>query len=108
MSIRVSNLRLSLEEPELALPTHLAKVLGLPVTDIRHWRILRKSLDSRRRDRLQFVYTAEVSADPDAERALLEHAGTSGSAVRVEAHAETPFAMPAAGSEPLEQRPVVV
>lgn len=107
MSIRVSNLRLSLEEPEIALPAHLARVLGLAIADIRHWRILRKSLDSRRKDRLQFVYTAEVSADPDTEAALVK-SSRGKAAVRIEAHAETPFAMPPTGDSPLEQRPVVI
>src|SRR5262249_20313480 len=108
MSLRVSNLRLSLDEPEAALPGRLARALGLPVTDIRHWRILRKSLDSRRKDRLQFVYTVEVHADPDAEAALLQQGSRAGAPVRIEAHVDTPFVMPSAGSEPLEQRPVVV
>src|SRR5438874_13567906 len=65
MPIRVSNLRLGLDEPESSLPSHLAKVLGLGTEDIERWRILRKSLDARDKDDLQFVYNAEVIVPGD-------------------------------------------
>jgi len=61
MPIRVSNLRLRLDEPEAELSGHLARLLGLAPEDLPPWRILRKSLDARDKDALQFVYTAEVS-----------------------------------------------
>lgn len=108
MAIRISNLRLSLEEPETALPAHLARALRLPVADIQRWRILRKSLDSRNKDQLQFVYTAEVVADAVKEALLVRQAQRRSSAVRIEAHEETPFVLPPCGTEPLPQRPVVI
>ena len=52
MALRISNLRLSLDEPEASLPDHLARALRLPRADIRRWRILRKSLDARNKDRV--------------------------------------------------------
>ena len=47
MPLRVSNLRLSVDEPETTLRERLARVLGLSAAEIDTWRILRKSLDAR-------------------------------------------------------------
>jgi uncharacterized FAD-dependent dehydrogenase len=108
MSIRVSNLRLSLDEPEAALPQRLARVLGLTPDAIRQWRILRKSLDARDRDALQFVYTAEVTL-PEEDARVVEGARRHATQdVRIEEHQEPSFQVPDFGERPLEQRPVVV
>jgi uncharacterized FAD-dependent dehydrogenase len=107
MSLRVSNLRLGLDEPEAALPAHLARVLGVAPGDIARWRILRKSLDARVKSDLHCVYTAEVSPAAEEGR-ILARAGRRRSEVRVEQHAEDEFHLPAAGTTPLRHRPVVV
>ncbi len=108
MPIRVSNLRLPLDEPEAALPGRLARVLGLPPEGLARWRILRKSLDARDKADLQFVYTAEVSVPAEEDR-LVEQAGrTARPEVRVEHYQEPPFCMPDPGGRPLEHRPVIV
>jgi uncharacterized FAD-dependent dehydrogenase len=108
MPIRVSNLRLHLDEPEAALPEHLARVLALPLGDVRAWRILRKSLDARDKADLQFVYAAEVAGVAD-EAALVSRAKQAArTAARVELYAERPFWMPEPGQQPLEHRPVVI
>jgi uncharacterized FAD-dependent dehydrogenase len=107
MSIRISNLRLGLDEPESALPAHLARVLGISRDDFRHWRILRKSLDARVKDDLLFVYTAEVSVGQDEER-IVELARKPSQIARIEIHEEPPFQMPPPGKQRLEHRPVVV
>src|SRR5436305_8330560 len=97
MSLRVSNLRLSLDEPEAALPAHLARALGLAPEALRHWRILRKSLDARDKDELHFVYTAEVQAAEDEAR-LVELARRRRSPVRVDHYDEPAFRMPPPGT----------
>jgi uncharacterized FAD-dependent dehydrogenase len=107
MSLRVSNVRLAVDEPEAALPGHLARVLGLQPTDLAHWRILRKSLDIRDKSTPHFVYTAEVSLYDDETR-VVELRRSQSLKAAVELHAETPFTMPAPGSRPLRQRPVVI
>ena len=71
MPIRLSNIRLGLEESELALPERLARVLAVGPGDIQRWRILRKSLDARDKSDLAFVYSAEVAVAAD-ETGLLE------------------------------------
>src|SRR4051812_21969491 len=101
MSIRVSNLRLPVEEPEAALPAHLARALGVAPADLGRWRVVRKALDLRDKRQLRFVYNFEVElpgAKPPA----------ASSEAQVEAVREPPFSMPEPGPNPLPHRPVVV
>jgi uncharacterized FAD-dependent dehydrogenase len=108
MPIRVSQLHLNVDEPEAALPVRLAGVLGLPTEAVRRWRILRKSLDARDKDSLQFVYAAEVTL-PEDEAGVVERAARAvRGRARIELYAEPPFTMPTPGSRPLPERPVVV
>jgi uncharacterized protein len=107
MSIRISNLRLGLDEPEAGLQDHLMRVLGIGIGDIGHWRILRKSLDARRKDALQFVYTVEVSC-PEDEAAILFAARKRRRDVRLDSYEEQVFELPPTGSRPLTERPVVI
>jgi uncharacterized FAD-dependent dehydrogenase len=106
MAIRIANLRLDLDEPEEALPRHLAKALGVPPERLGPWRILRKSLDARVKDAMHFVYSAEVTP-PEGEDRLLALA-RPGQAVRIERHQEAAFTLPVPGPAPLEHRPVIV
>src|SRR5581483_2034548 len=109
MAIRVSNLRLGLDEPEAALQDHLVRVLGLSPGELGRWRILRKSLDARVKDALHFVYTAEVeAAAAEDEPRLVARARRRQRDVRVEQHAEPEFRLPPPGQAPLRHRPVIV
>jgi uncharacterized FAD-dependent dehydrogenase len=107
MPIRLANIRLSVDEPELALAECLAGALDVRPDSISRWRILRKSLDARDKSRVQFVYTAEVVV-PGDEQALVMRAAAHNGATNVALYEEPPFELPQAGSEPLEQRPIVV
>src|SRR5437016_12324896 len=105
MSLRVTNIRLRVEESEAALPARLARVLGVRPEEIARWRILRKALDARDKDALQFVYTAEVVVSHDEERVAAFANRTAHPTAQVERYHEEPFALPPPGSEPLTQRP---
>lgn len=102
--LRISNIRVDVTEPEDRLPRRVAKKLGLHGTDVTRWRILRKSLDARSRRDLKFVYTILVEL-PDGElvKRLLANKPTE-----VEAFVPSQFDDPEPGSEPCEQRPVVI
>jgi uncharacterized FAD-dependent dehydrogenase len=117
MPLRVSNLRLPLDEPEIGLADHLARVLGIATSAIRHWRILRKSLDSRDKNDLRFVYSIEVTLAEELGRAALDAERrrpafrvlhSSLGSPRIEPYRETPFTLPVPGSRVLAHRPVVV
>lgn len=108
MPLRVCNLRLSIDEPEAALPGRLARVLGLPREEIQKWRILRKSLDARESTALRFVYTAEVTLPQDETQLAQLARRRSTPEVRIDLFTEAPFLLPRPGSRLLTQRPLVV
>lgn len=105
MSLRVSNLKLGIETDEQELPHVLARALGLTVTDIARWRILRKSLDARDAEDLSFVYSAEIEV-PD-EGALLKLPLVRGG-IQIASFEEEAFQFPAPGTEGLQHRPVII
>jgi uncharacterized FAD-dependent dehydrogenase len=107
MSLRVSNLRLPIEEPEANLPDHLARALGVKPTDLGHWRIVRKALDLRDKRHLRFVYNFEVDVPGDQHQVARQAMGRPHGA-QIELHDEPPFSMPEPGSTPLPHRPVIV
>ncbi|HEY2787266.1 MAG TPA: NAD(P)-binding protein [Fimbriiglobus sp.] len=108
MPLRISNLRLPVEEPDDALPKHLARALGVPVLDLGSWRVLRKALDLRDKAALRFVYNCEVEL-ADKDEAILRNQKTIPFPIaKVEEFSEPPFSMPDPGSAPLPHRPVVV
>jgi uncharacterized FAD-dependent dehydrogenase len=107
MPIRIANLRLSLDEPEQALPDHLQHILGLGPSEVSHWRILRKSLDARRKDGLHFVYSVEVHYPEDEDR-LIASARHRHRDIRVDHFQEPGFELPQPGTRPLKERPVVM
>ncbi|VTR94580.1 FAD-dependent dehydrogenase OS=Singulisphaera acidiphila (strain ATCC BAA-1392 / DSM 18658 / VKM B-2454 / MOB10) GN=Sinac_3551 PE=4 SV=1: NAD_binding_8: DAO [Gemmata massiliana] len=104
MSIRVSNLRLPVEEPESALPAHLARALGVTAPDLGRWKIVRKALDLRDKRQLRFVYNFEVDLQADEQTVVAR----APSVAQVELHQEPAFSMPDPGAAPLPHRPVVV
>ncbi len=106
MSIRISNLRLSIHDPEAELPARLAHVLGVGAKSIRDWRIVRKSLDVRDKRAIQFVYNAEVDLEADEPR-VVQRAQRKRS-IQVQLYREPPFRLAEPGHEPLDQRPVVI
>jgi len=104
MPLKIANIQLGLDEPEAALPEKLARRLGVGREAIGRWRILRKSLDARRRDEIRFVYAAEVEVPGGDEAALAARiAGPD-----VAPYAPAQFDWPEPGREPLERRPVVI
>jgi uncharacterized protein len=107
MTLRIANLRLSIDEPESALPKHLARVLGIAPTSLERWRILRKSLDARVKDAFHFVYTAEVAIHEDEDR-LLTIARRKHRDLQIDQHEEPAFQMPPHGKRLLKHRPIVV
>lgn len=67
--IRITQLRLGIEQDSQELRKILLKRLGIPESDLLSWRIYKQSIDARRRDRLHFVYT--LLAEVRDEKALL-------------------------------------
>jgi uncharacterized protein len=108
MPLRVSNIRLGVDEPESVLPRRLASILRLTSPDPLRWRILRKSLDARDKSALQFVYTAEVTL-PEDEAVIADRARkTTHPVAKIDIYHEEPFSVPPPGSQPLPRRPIII
>lgn len=58
--IRISGLRLGLDEDEERLPYLAAKKIGLKTPEILEWRIFKQSVDARTGKTLSFIYTLDV------------------------------------------------
>src|SRR5580698_2421423 len=97
MPLRVSNIRLPVEEPESALADAVARRLGVKSVELTQWRILRKSLDARSRTGLRFVYSAVVHL-PEDDRRFRSDATPKAD---VEWFAPSRFEEPSPGEEPL-------
>jgi uncharacterized protein len=103
VSLRITNLRLAVEQPESALPKRIARRLKLPEGEILRWRILRKSLDARSRSDLKFVYSVIVELHD--ESACLKRLSTDRDVTLYEPES---FDDPKPGEIAIESRPVVV
>lgn len=101
MQYRLTNLRTRVEEPEHQLPLRAAKALGVSSDDVRSWRILRKSLDARQKDKLQFVYSLIVDLPEPGPR----HGSSD---VQLDEYQQKHFIDAAPGDAPLRHRPVIV
>jgi uncharacterized protein len=108
MSIRISNLRTSLDEPEAGLPGRVVRILGISEEELKRWRILRKSLDTRNKDALRFVYTLEAILQDDEARIVQCARSRERHDTRIERYEEQTFHMPNPGTWPLSQRPIVL
>jgi hypothetical protein len=103
MTLRINNLRRPVGEPEAALAAVIARKLHVPADQIAGWRILRKSLDARSRQDLQFVFSVAVDLREASTGVTLRGLDRD-----VTAFVDEPFDDPPPGSAPLEQRPVIV
>lgn len=102
MPLRITNLELPVEAPETALVELLAQRLQVPAGELGSWRILRKSLDARSREKLKFVYSAVVHA-PQVESQLLGRRIPG-----LESYVPEFFEEPVPGNLSLQERPVVI
>jgi uncharacterized FAD-dependent dehydrogenase len=105
MPLRVSNLRVGLDDPDSALPEQLERFLGVPARQLQ-WRLLRKSLDTRDKGDIRFVVSVAVET-PDAA-AVIARKSSQISGPTVELYDEPPFALPEPGARPLRHRPLIV
>ena len=104
MLVRVTDLKLSVEQPESELLRPLTKKLGVRKEDIGSWRILRKSLDARSRDDLKYVYTLAV--DLSEENFNTKKLSKNGKGIST--FEPKPFIDPQPGEISLENPPVIV
>lgn len=106
MPIFVRGLTLGLDEPEDRLVERAAARLRVPATEIRAWGIVRRSIDARKKDRLQYTYNIELAlaGSPKKESKLVYRLHRQDVSLLVPA--EPPEPEP--GHQSMSGRPVVV
>ncbi len=70
--LKISNLKIPAKTHDAMLEMSVADMLGVPVSEIRALRILKRSVDARHKSGVLFVYT--VTVDVDDEAAVLKNA----------------------------------
>ena len=97
---------MGLDEAEEELRLRAAKRLRVRPGDIREWRVVRRALDARFKDRIAYVYNVELSLAGGVK----EERRVYGRLHRADV-AEVPREPPAPlenGTQPLEHRPIIV
>ena len=103
MKYRLSQIKTEIDEPIESIPGIIARTLRIKESEILGWEIRRRSIDSRKKPHIRFVYTADFIVD----RKLNVKKNRDLSEVDEEAEAASMRA-PEPGDEELAGRPVVV
>ena len=105
--LRLSELKLPLDHQEQDLQGAVLKRLRIPETQLLEQRLVKRSVDARRQDRIQLIYSVDVLVEGEA--ALLRRLRSTS---RVRQAPDTAYRSsvraPAGFPESQEQRPVVV
>ncbi len=103
MRYRFKGIKTNIDVPMSELPAIAAGKLRIPVSDIRDFEVRRKSVDSRKKPYIQFVYTVDF----DVKKKLRIPKKLSSDITPVDTTVERPVP-PVPGDKPLASRPVVV
>lgn len=68
--LRINELKLPLDYTEEDLKLKAAKVMKLQPSDIKTMKVFRRSVDSRKKQNVHFVFTVDVEVDADEKRIL--------------------------------------
>lgn len=71
MAVKINNIRISLDEDISVLKSMAANKARLKAKDIKDFKIVKESVDARRKGRIDFIYSVEFSLEGD-EKALVE------------------------------------
>jgi len=103
MRYRFRGIKTNIDVPMSELPAVAAAKLHIPVSEIKDFEVRRKSVDSRKKPYIQFVYT--VDFDADIRIRIPKKLSADISIVNVESERPVP---PSPGSLALGSRPLVV
>lgn len=103
MRYRLAQIKTEISEPVENIPQIIAKDLRIRESDIKEWELRRKSIDSRKKPHVQFVYTVDFVTDKKLKM------GRNRNLSVVDEEAEAAAVLPPEhGAEVLEHRPVVI
>ena len=100
--IRLSDISLPPEHSAHQLPFEAARMLRIPNSKIRGVRIVRRSVDARKKPNVRIIYTIDVTVD-GSEKKILKQSGCK----RASIAPATRYKPPKSACSP-EKRPVVV
>ena len=100
--LRISQLKLNYRHGTADFMKKLAKQLRLPENEILEYRIVKRSVDARKKDDICFIYTVDAAVKNEA--AWLKKHRNEKSVTKA---AETAYTFPKPGEEVLKHRPVV-
>ena len=101
--IRLSQVKVSLGHETGDIKGKCAKMLRIAPEDIEEMRIIRKSIDARKKQEITYVYTVDLRIKQDEKRVLSHVKGISAAVA-----ADKQYQFPDMGTEPLSHRPVVI
>ena len=61
--IRINQLKLPVTHKKEDIPAKLAKTLKIPQNRIRSWKVVKQSIDARKKDQILFIYTIDVEIE---------------------------------------------
>ncbi|MCR4601307.1 MAG: hypothetical protein K5767_06190 [Clostridia bacterium] len=103
--LRIDQLKLKMNEPVSALPSKIAKALRMKDLKITEWKVVRESVDARKKPDIRFNYTVDFTA-ADEKRLLEKASKIRGVSLKLapdrDYHIHT-----INGDLPEEQRPVI-
>lgn len=105
MAIRLKNIILSLEEEESTLQQKVADLLKISPEQIQKLKIVKKSLDARRKNRIHFLYTLELSLPAEQETRVLDQPSLN---LQVQKVFETALPAPGRIKRKPKFRPIIV
>ena len=105
MAILVKSITLSLEEEESNLLRKAAESLKILTEQIQTFKIIKKSLDARRKNRIHFIYALELTLSAGEEKKLLDQPPPG---LQIQRVTETAARVSARIKKKTTQRPVIV
>ena len=103
--IRISQLKLPVDHTPDALEKKICQQLKIKKEELSSWKIVRRSLDARKKPDLKFVYVVDV--DTLKERKIL-HRMQKVNDKNIMLTNKAEYQFPAGGTEKLKQPPVVI
>ncbi len=99
--IRINQLKLPVTHKKEDIPAKLAKTLKIPQNRIRSWKVVKQSIDARKKDQILFIYTIDVEIENQQQ--LIKKLKNP----QITLTKEDSYRFPSAGDIPLSTPPVI-
>lgn len=103
--IRITQIKLPVHHTENMLADKICQQLKIKPEELQEWKIVRRSVDARKKPDLMYVYTVDVKTSKERK---IQNRLSKTSAKNISITKESFYEMPQMGSEKLQYRPVVI